>query len=372
MLSFDRLKTGTRGAVPGFLALVLALGVWLPACSAQDKAPKDKMAQGKGSMAKSGGDKVLATVNGKPITEAEVQKAAAAQLDQLEREYQQNRFQVVEAQLKQMVQDRMVEAEAAAKGVSKDQLIADATKAAEVTDAEVDKFYEENKERIPRPKEEVAGQIKTYLSQQRQGEARQAFVKSLEDKYKAEYMIEPMRVEVAADGFPSKGPANAPVTIVEFSDFQCPFCSRLVPTLDQVRAKYGDKVRLVFRQFPLNFHQFAQKASEAALCAHDQGKFWEMHDAMFQNQQALAVDALKAKAAELGLNAETFNSCLDSNKHAEAVKADLQAGSQAGVTGTPAMFINGRFISGAVPIEQITAVVDDELKRKDRTQGSGM
>jgi protein-disulfide isomerase len=265
-----------------------------------------------------------------------------------------------------MAQDRMMEAEAAAKKVTKEQLMADAAKATEVTDAEVDKFYEENKAQIPKPKEQVAGQIKQYLQQQRQREAQTAFIKSLEDKYKAEYMIEPIRVEVASAGFPAKGPEGAPVTIVEFSDFQCPFCSRLIPTLDQVKEKYGDKVRIVFRQFPLGFHDKAQKAAEAALCAADQGKFWELHDAMFKDQAGIAVDGLKAKAVTLGLNADSFNSCLDSSKKAEMVKADVAAGSAVGVTGTPAMFINGRFLSGAVPIEQITQVVDDELKRAER------
>ena len=188
-------------------------------------------------------------------------------------------------------------------------------------------------------------------------------LKKLQDKYKVEYKMEPIRVEVAATG-PAKGPANAPVTIVEFSDFQCPFCSRLTPTIKQVEEKYGNKVRVVFRQYPLPFHQNAQKAAEASLCAADQGKFWEMHDAMFADQNALGVDQLKAKAATLGLNAEQFNSCVDSGKHAATIQADMKDGSAAGVSGTPALFINGRFINGAVPLEQITSVIDDELRRK--------
>ena len=111
-------------------------------------------------------------------------------------------------------------------------------------------------------------------------------------------------------------------------------------------------------------HPQAQKAAEASLCANDQGKFWQLHDAMFANQQALGVDQLKAKAVELGLNAETFNSCLDSNKYAAQVATDLKEGSTAGVSGTPAMFINGRFVNGAVPFEEIASIVEDELQRK--------
>lgn len=176
---------------------------------------------------------------------------------------------------------------------------------------------------------------------------------------------EPVRVAVEATG-PGRGPENAPIKIVEFSDFQCPFCVRFVPVLEQVISKYGDKVRLVFRQFPLSAHPQAFKAAEASLCANDQGKFWDLHEAMFENQQQLQVDNLKAKATALGMNAEQFNSCLDSGKFSASVQADIQAGIQAGVLGTPALFINGRFISGAVPLDQITKIIDDELRRNGR------
>ncbi|HKH50023.1 MAG TPA: thioredoxin domain-containing protein [Thermoanaerobaculia bacterium] len=331
----------------GALVLALGVGVWLPACADQ---------------AASGGSKVLAVVNGKPITEGEVREKSAAQFSQLERDYEQQKYQLLQGQLEQMIQDRLLDAEAAARGVSKEQLLAD-LKPAAVTDAAVDAFYEENKARIPQPKEQVAEQIKQYLEQRGQFEVREKLFKDLEGKYKVDMKLEPMRTEVAATG-PAKGPENAPVTIVEFSDFQCPFCSRLIPTLDQVKAKYGDKVRLVFRQFPLAMHAQAQKAAEASLCANEQGKFWELHDAMFKNQQQLAVENLKAKAAELGLKADAFNSCLDSGKYVAKVTEDMEAGTAAGVSGTPALFVNGRFINGAVPLEQITEVIDDELRRK--------
>ncbi len=340
----------SKPLVPGAVILLLALGAWLPsACSAQDKGAKG-----------SGG--VLAVVNGQPITEADVRSSAAEQFKGLQREYEKNSHDLLESSLQAVIQERLVLAEAKARGVTKDQILAE-IKPAPVTDADVDAFYEQNKAQIPKPKEQVAGQIKTYLEQQGQQKARQAYYDNLQKKYKVDIKMEPVRVEVAATG-PATGPATAPVTIVEFSDFQCPFCSRLTPTLDQVKKKYGDKVRIVFRQFPLPFHQNAQKAAEAALCANDQGKFWQLHDAMFGNQAALGVDQLKAKAAELGLKADDFNKCLDSGAKASAIEADKKAGSEAGVNGTPAMFINGRFLSGAVPLEQVTSVIDDELRRK--------
>jgi len=335
--------------IPGALVLVAALGV-LPAC-----------AQQKAAAAGSGSNQVLAVVDGKPITEADIRAKNAEQFKALDREYQQNVHQLLENSLDQAVQDRMLESEAAARKTTKDQLLAE-IKPAAVTDADVDAFYEQNKAQIPRPKDQVAGQIKTYLEQQGQQKARTEYFKTLQAKYKVDYKLEPIRVEVAATG-PAKGPASAPVTIVEFSDFQCPFCSRLTPTLAEVEKKYGDKIRLVFRQYPLPFHQNAQKAAEASLCAADQGKFWELHDAMFGNQGELGVDQLKAKAASLGLNADKFNKCLDSGEKNEAIQADIKAGSAAGVSGTPAMFINGRFINGAVPLDNITTVIDDELRR---------
>ncbi|HEX2224847.1 MAG TPA: thioredoxin domain-containing protein [Thermoanaerobaculia bacterium] len=364
MTGFTHQRAGRRVFIPGVLVLVSALGFWLPACSAQDKPAKGKAE----AAAKSTSGSELARVNGQVITEADVREKAKDSFTQMQREYEQQERALLESTLEQMIQDRLIEAEAKARNTTADALLAEA-KGGDVTDAEVDAFYEQNKARIPptTTKEQIAPQIKQYLGQQRQAEARDKLVKELQAKYSVDYLIEPVRATVAKAGYnvPAKGgAANAPVTIVEFSDFECPYCSRVNPTLAQVMSTYGDKVRIEFRQFPLNFHPNAQKAAEASLCAHDQGKFWELHDAMFADQKALAVDAIKAKAKELGLNAEQFNTCLDSGKHAAAVQADLQAGAQAGVSGTPAMFINGRFINGAVPFEQIAKVIDDELKRK--------
>ncbi|MGH9362118.1 MAG: thioredoxin domain-containing protein, partial [Thermoanaerobaculia bacterium] len=356
----DRTPRASRLAAA--LTALLALGAWLPACAA---------AEPQAEAAKNDPNRVLATVDGQPITEAQVRQEAPdrfrmleQQLAQCKAQYEKGQHEVLESSLEQVVQDRMIDAEAKAKGVSKEEYLKTEAGAAEATDADADKFYEENKARIPRPlDDQLRGQIKQYLTAQRQQEARQKLMAQLEGKHEVSYKLEPQRVEVAATG-PAKGPDSAPVTIVEFSDFQCPYCARLAPTLDQVVANYGDKVRLVFRQFPLDMHPDARKAAEAALCANEQGKFWQLHDAMFQNQQQLAVDALKTKATELGLNGEQFNACLDSGKYGQQVTTDLQAGSQAGVSGTPALFVNGRFINGAVPYEEIAKVINDELKRK--------
>ena len=302
-------------------------------------------------------DAPVAKVGKRTITYAELEKAAAAQLKQLEAQ----KRKILETTLEQLVERTLLEVAAEEKGVGVDALF---PAAAEVTDAEVDAWYEENQARVRQPKEQVAEQIRNFLAQQREQEARSGVLRALRAKYAVHILLEPQREKVAAGASPTRGPGNAPVTIVVFSDFECPFCSRLPPTLDQVREKYGDKVRIAFRQFPLAMHANAPKAAEASLCAREQGKFWEMHDAMFADQRNLGVDSLKAKAAAIGLDSAKFDASLDSGRFAAEVAADLEDGQAAGVTGTPAMFVNGRLVSGAVPYDQVAELVDDELARK--------
>jgi protein-disulfide isomerase len=170
------------------------------------------------------------------------------------------------------------------------------------------------------------------------------------------------RVVVDAGNSPSKGPKNAPVQIVEFSDFECPFCGRVVPTLKQIMDAYPGKVRITFKQFPLPFHKNAPGAAEAALAAHAQGKFWEMHDKLFQDPKALTRETFEKYAQELGLNLAKFKADLDSKKFEAAVKADFEYGQKVGRFGTPTFFINGRKVSGAMPFDNFKQIIDEELK----------
>jgi protein-disulfide isomerase len=171
----------------------------------------------------------------------------------------------------------------------------------------------------------------------------------------------PGPVEVSADDDPRKGPADAPVEIIEFSDFQCPFCKRGADTMDAVVDQYGDQVTIVFKDFPLSFHNNAQIAGEAGECADDQNKFWEMHDWMFNNQGALDKASLKSAAADLGLDSTEFDDCLDTGKYTDEVKADMAQGQSVGVSGTPAFFVNGILVSGAQPLNVFQAIIDAEL-----------
>ena len=165
-------------------------------------------------------------------------------------------------------------------------------------------------------------------------------------------------------GAPFKGGEKAAVTIVEFSDFHCPFCRRVIPTLAQIESRYGDKIKLVFRDFPIeNLHPGATKAHEAARCANEQGKFWPYHDKLFVGPSSSSPEFLNGLAKDLGLDAGKFETCLSSGKYQAAIKEDIAEGNRVGVGGTPAFFINGRLITGAQPLEAFTRIIDDEFAR---------
>jgi len=168
---------------------------------------------------------------------------------------------------------------------------------------------------------------------------------------------------VVTNDDPAHGSAGAPVTIVEFGDFECPFCRQAFPIVRQLLAESGDQVYLIYRDFPLrDIHPHAQKAAEAAECAADQGKFWAYHDRLFQNQEALTVSDLKRYARQVGLDANVFDQCLDSGRQAAEVEEDFQAGLAAGVQGTPTFFVNGQRIAGVLPLEVWRQIINELVK----------
>jgi len=314
----------------------------------------------------------LARFQGGSITQDELNKFSSDDLKalelqrlQFEANWQRNRHLVFEANLARLLEDKLFQAEAAKRGITKEQLLEKELqgKVKEPTEDEVKAYYEANRQRINQPLLQISSQISQYLKHESYNRFKAAFVDQLKTAYSATTSLEPLRANVETDGSPSQGPETAPVTLVEFSDFQCPYCTNLSTTLRQIMQRYGPQIRLVFRNFPLTqIHPYAEKAAEAALCAGDQGQFWQMHDLMFQSQGQLEEESLKAKAAQLKLDMDAFNACLTSGKNAGKVKQDLYAGSKLGVEGTPALFINGRFVSGAVPLTEIVKIIDEELK----------
>ena len=320
--------------------------------------------------------KAIAVVNGESITEDEVQKAAAPELEKLDQKQKQfmatlerDKKSAVEDALEDIVNRKLLEAEAKKRSITVDDLLRAEVqeKVTPPTEETVRKFYDDNKAVINGSFIETALEIRNYLLQQGRQSAFSALMFKLKKDYGYKSMVEPDRAKVDVAGHPSKGPATAPVTIVEFSDFECPYCGGLYPTLKRVEDTYKDKIRIVYRQFPLNnIHPRAQKAAEASLCANEQNKFWQLHDAMFNDQKNLTVDDLKAKAAALSLNAATFATCLDSGKHAAAIQSSLEEGNRLGVDGTPALFINGRYLGGNQPYDAIAKIIEDELLRSGK------
>ena len=159
----------------------------------------------------------------------------------------------------------------------------------------------------------------------------------------------------------TKGSKNSPVTLIEYSDYECPYCARAEATIKDVLDEYGSKIYFVYKDFPLPFHNNAQKAAEASRCALEQGKYWEYHDALFKNQQSLDTNSLKTYAKSLGLDEAKFSECLDSNKYTEKVKQDIEEGQSKGVTGTPTFFVNGKILVGAQPFDAFKEIIDKEL-----------
>ncbi len=267
--------------------------------------------------------------------------------------------------LEELIAQTVLTKEAAARGMTVPALLkAEVEAKATPSEAEMRAYYEANKDRFKSMTEADAfKQIEPGLRQQQQRTRQSAYLRELRQKYGVKVLLEPVRMGIDVTGAPIRGNVKAPVTIVEFSDFQCPFCARARPTVNRVREVYGDKVRIIFRDFPLQMHAQATKAAEAASCAGEQGKFWEMHDWMFASQAKLQVPDLKQHAADMGLKADAFGECLDSGKYTAKWQQGLADGTKYGVTGTPAFFINGRPLVGARPFEDFSQVIDDELER---------
>jgi protein-disulfide isomerase len=314
------------------------------------------------SKAQAGGEAV-AEVDGVAISSEEVEKSLAPQLSKLEEQIYNLKRQKVDA----LINERLLEKEAAKRGLSVPALLdAEVTsKVGLVTEQEIESFYQANKAQIKAEEAQVREQIRSYLQNQKLQTRREAFLESLRSQAKVVVNLKPppvLRVDVKSDGAPFKGKANAPVTIVEFTDFHCPFCKAALPTLTQIESRYGDKVRIVFRDFPIDsLHPGARKGHEAARCANEQGKFWPYHDKLFANAPKASPEDLKTYAKEVGLNVAAFEKCFSSGKHQGAVQKDVEEGNRVGVTGTPAFFINGRMVSGAQPLDAFARVIDDEL-----------
>jgi protein-disulfide isomerase len=314
-------------------------------------------------------DSVVATVGNHKITEQEVDAKLKSQLAAWQSRLYELRKQAIES-----IADEYLLKEAAKKAnLSIAEYMkreADNKAGAHVTEAEAKQYYDEHKAQIGQPFDKIKDPLISALERQKVREQRQTLLDKLRAHQKVKILLEPPRVEVASAGHPNWGNKNAPVKIVEFGDFQCPFCRRAEGTLKAIRSKYGDKIQLVYMDFPLGIHPHAFEAAEAARCAEEQNKFWQYHDALFADQSKLAPTDLKATAVRLGLKKTEFDTCLDHGKYEAAIRKDVAEAMKLGVTGTPTFFINGRELVGAQPDEAFDEVITDELARAGHQHGA--
>jgi protein-disulfide isomerase len=305
-----------------------------------------------------GPDTVLATIGDHPITQREVDSKVGGQLYDLRKQ-----------SLDEIIDDYVLRKAAKLAGMKPDQYLGkQVSSSRRVTDDEAKQYYQQHKAQLDARTgghsfEQIKPRLIAAMQHERNQEVQEQLIQNLRAKNHVNVILQAPHVSVASAGHPSTGSASAPVTVVEFSDFQCPFCRAAENTLKQVRQKYGDRVKLVYMDFPLGFHQHAMDAARAARCAADQNKFWQFHDALFADQAKLSANDLKQTATAVGLDRTKFNGCFDSGGHNAGIQQDVAEGSSLGVTGTPTFFVNGRELVGAQPPPKFDEVIDEELAR---------
>ncbi len=303
----------------------------------------------------------IAKVDNKVLTEGELFGDIKSELY----EAQMKVYNLKMAKLKSHLLQVYIDKDPKKKGLSNDEFLEKhiASKAT-VTEEDIQAFAKERK--IPQLNEQLKTRIRDFISENKKREAIEAWLdQKLREKPVEVYLEKPMRptYKIVAGDSPFMGGKNAKVEVVEFSDFQCPYCARATDIIGELKKKYGDKIKVVFKNFPLPFHKDAHKAAEAGLCANDQGKFWKMHDAMFADQSKLKVDDLKATAKRIGLDSGAFDKCIDSHKYHARLDKTIQEGKDAGVKSTPTFYVNGQQIQGAQPIEVFQELIDAELAK---------
>jgi len=335
-----------RGAAVGSVILIA-----LVACAQPSEEPNANDSQ------------VAARFGDTVITVDEVETAAGGQLIGL---YQQI-FQVKDQQLRSMIYQTLVEQAAAAEGISREDYLTREIidKVPAPSEEQIQQVLNQYKAQLPPDEAQARQQVTAFLNQQA-GQQQEAQLRArLFEAAGVEIMLDPPRVEPVIEAHnPMQGPADAPIVLVEYTDYQCPYCSRAQPTITAVRERYGDSVVHVFKNLPLPMHQQATLAAEAALCAADQGQFWEFHDWLFANKNNISKETLVAQAGVLSLDVPVFTACVDSREHQQEVVQDSSEAASFGIRGTPGFVINGRILTGAQPLEAFVEVIDNELMRQ--------
>jgi protein-disulfide isomerase len=322
-----------------------------PAAPPGDAAGAAKPAAGDGE--------TLATVGTINVSRADVEGSVQSDLAELEA----RRYEILRGGLNEMIARALIEQEAQTRGVSLAELqtIEVFSKVEPPSDAEVQAYYDQNRDQFfGRPLEAVKEQISHYLQREATRARIQSLLAELKKKYPTKILLRPPTVEVDVGGAPAKGPTDAPVTIIEFGDYDSPFSKNAELNLQGVLKRYGDKVRFGYRNYPVPDSAGAA-AAEAALCANAQGKFWPYHEKLMAAKDVSATN-LRELAAESGLDRAQFDECLTQQKYREAVQQDIAAAQAAGVEEPPVFFINGRRLTGVQPFESFAEVIEQELE----------
>ena len=302
----------------------------------------------------------LATVEDQKITEDDLAPLVAGQL----RPLRDQEYQIKKKALDNLVNQKLLEAEAKKKGLTTEKLLeqeADA-KVPEPTETELQALYIVQKDQLGKPFDEIKPQLQRLLKQAKIQRARQDYSAHLREQAKVSILLRPQPTEIGFDPARVRGNAKAKVMIVEFSDFQCPYCGQVEATLKSVLAKHEGTVALAFRDMPIaQIHPQAEQAAEAARCAGEQSKFWEYHDLLFADQSKLDKTGLVDKARSLKLDEKQFETCLSNERYKTQIQKDSQDGMRAGVSGTPGFFINGYFLNGAQPETAFERVIQEQL-----------
>lgn len=299
----------------------------------------------------------VAEVNGVAVTRDEFEQKNSTRLFQARNSY----FEAEKKALDEYINERLLQEQARKEGISVTELFEKHVTSAlppDPSDDALKVYYEglDSKE----PFEVMKVKIRDHIRQKRLERARTTYIESLRKSATVAVKLNPPRMIVPTDGFPVKGSREAPVMIVEYADYECPFCREIEPTLEQVLRTYAGKVAFVYKDVPLPIHANAQKAAEAKLCAGVQGKYWEFHELLVGSKE-LQVGSLKERARRLNLDPAKFDQCLDSGAQASSVQASTAEAQNVGVQGTPSFLINGRFYSGVLTFDALRQVIDEEL-----------
>lgn len=320
--------------------------------------------EGKASTPATGGaspNDVVAVVAGTEITLGQIEDAASGGLIRA----RQSRYDLLRGTLERLGIDEMMEKEAAERGVSVEELRLTEVeqKVVQPTERELERTYEANKHRAGgKSYQELRDSILMTITRERVAVRENYFVNELKAKYGFSVTLPAPRVDLElTDANPSKGNVGAPITFVEFGDFQCPYCRRAHPTVERVLDEYGDQIRYVFMDYPLANHDRAIPAAEAAYCAEEQGKYWDYVDHLMVMAGDLNDNDLRGRAEQLGLDVTEFMSCYTSGRHTDRITASLEAGDTFGVDRTPTFFINGRILTGSKSFETFKLIIDEEL-----------